>query len=188
MSAQVLGLSVDSTDCLRAWADSLGGISYPLLSDFFPHGAVSREYGVLREEGYSERCLYVIDKAGIIRYAYVSDLDTQPDNLELFRVLRSLEPAASASATRPQPAEYIRPDAQIVMFCTPWCSDCRKARAWLMGRGLPYREVDISRDRAAAAQVRRWAGGNETTPTFDVNGTIIVDWDEARVKAALGIS
>jgi peroxiredoxin len=34
MHTQVLGISVDSTDCLRAWAESLGGISYPLLSDF----------------------------------------------------------------------------------------------------------------------------------------------------------
>ncbi|HBX68522.1 MAG TPA: hypothetical protein DEH25_03835, partial [Chloroflexi bacterium] len=40
LNAQVLGISVDHVPCLQAWAESLGGISYPLMSDFWPHGAV----------------------------------------------------------------------------------------------------------------------------------------------------
>jgi len=68
MQTQVLGLSVDSVPCLKAWADSLGGISYPLLSDFYPHGQVARLYGVFRPEGTSERAIYVIDKQGCIVY------------------------------------------------------------------------------------------------------------------------
>ena len=40
---------------------------------------------------------------------------------------------------------------------------------------------------AAAAKVHGRANGNETTPTFDVNGTIIVDFDQARLRAALGV-
>jgi peroxiredoxin len=67
MHTQVLGISVDSTDCLRAWADSLGGIMYPLLSDFWPHGKVAESFGVLRPVGSSERAIFVIDKQGIIR-------------------------------------------------------------------------------------------------------------------------
>jgi alkyl hydroperoxide reductase subunit AhpC len=42
---------------LKAWADSLGGIHYPLLSDFWPHGEVAQEYGVLRADGNTERAL-----------------------------------------------------------------------------------------------------------------------------------
>ena len=64
VQTQVLGLSVDSTDCLRAWAESLGGITYPLLSDFYPHGQVAERYGVLRGVGSSERAIFVIDKSG----------------------------------------------------------------------------------------------------------------------------
>ncbi len=98
---------MDSTDSLNAWAESLGGITYPLLSDFYPHGRVAEMYGVLRPEGYSERAIFVIDKQGIIRYVDVHDIDLQPDNEELFRVLGQIEPvlsaawAAKAAAARP---------------------------------------------------------------------------------------
>jgi len=90
-NTQVLGISVDSTDCQRAWAKSLGRIdNFPLLSDFWPHGEVARKYGVLRNEGYSERALFVIDKQGVIRYVDVHDLNDQPDNEVLFRELEKL--------------------------------------------------------------------------------------------------
>jgi hypothetical protein len=47
--------------------------------------------------------------------------------------------------------------------------------------------VDINKDREAAARVRGWADGNETTPTFDIRGQIVVDWDKDRVAELLGI-
>jgi glutaredoxin len=191
MNAQVLGISVDSVDCLRAWAESVGGITYPLLSDFWPHGQVAQTYGVLRPEGKSERAIFVIDKQGIIRYVDVHDIDLQPDNEELFRVLAQIDPqAAAATAARPaaQPQAEPAPTADVVMYCTPWCPDCRRARAYLKERNIAYVEVDISRDRAAAQRVRGWANGNETTPTFNIKGTIIVNFDQAKVNRALGIS
>jgi arsenate reductase-like glutaredoxin family protein len=192
MKAQVLGLSVDSTDCLHAWAGSLGGITYPLLSDFFPHGQVSQLYGVLRKEGYSERSIFVIDKQGIVRYVDVHDIDDQPDNDEIFRVLNKLEPdAAAVMAAADQAAAaaapVVRPAADVVIYCTPWCGDCRRARAWLQEHQVAYVEVDISKDREAAKRVRGWARGYETTPTFDIKGRIIVDWKPAEVAKALGL-
>jgi glutaredoxin len=193
MKAQVLGLSVDSTDCLRAWAESLGGIEYPLLGDFWPHGQVAQLYGVFRSEGYSERAIFVLDKQGIVRYVDVHDIDSQPDNDILFAELAKLEPQAAAAweaqeqarqaAMAPRPA----PESGLTMYCTPWCPGCRQARAWLMEHDIPYVEVDISLDRAAARQVKAWANGNETTPTFDYRGTIIVDWDLPRLRAVLGV-
>ena len=187
MQTQVLGLSVDSPDCLRAWADSLGGITYPLLSDFYPHGQVAQLYGVLRPEGYTERAIVVIDKQGAIRYVDVHDISQQPDNDELFRVLAELEPAAAAALKAAEAPAPERIKSDVVIYCTPWCGDCRRARAWLQEQGVAYVEVDISRDRAAAAQVRGWARGFETTPTFDIKGQIIVDWQQEQVKRALGI-
>ncbi len=128
MNTQVLGVSVDSVPCLQAWADSLGGITYPLLSDFFPHGKVAQDYGTLREEGYTERAIFVIDKQGIIRYVDVHDIDQQPSNDELFRVLAELEPqAATASQAAPTPAPP-EPQADVILYCTTWCPDCRRAR------------------------------------------------------------
>jgi peroxiredoxin len=84
----VLGISVDSVPCNKAWAKSLGGISYDLLSDFEPKGAVAKKYGAYRPEGYSERALFVVDKEGRIAYKDIHEIGEQPDNEEIFEVLR----------------------------------------------------------------------------------------------------
>jgi glutaredoxin len=190
MQTQVLGLSVDSMPCLKAWADSLGGITYPLLSDFYPHGKVAEMFGVLRPEGYTERAIFVMDKQGIIRYVDVHDIDKQPDNDELFRVLTEVDPAAAVSTRTSQlPAlqTSIEPDADVILYCTPWCPDCPEARRYFKQHDLSYVEIDISRDRAAAARVRGWADGNETTPTINIRGQIIVTFDQVKVEQALGM-
>lgn len=88
---QVLGISVDSVPCNAAWAKSLGGISYPLLSDFHPKGAVAKAFGAYRDpDGISERALFVIDKHGKVVYKDIHDISKQPDNEEIHDVLRKL--------------------------------------------------------------------------------------------------
>ena len=188
MNTQVLGISVDSVPCLSAWAESLKGITYPLLSDFYPHGEVAQRYDVLRENGKSERALFIVDKEGIVRYVDVHDKDDQPDNEELFRVLIELEPEAAAAWEAAQPKAAPAPTADVVLYCTPWCPSCPRARAYLEEHGIEYEEVDISSDRAAAERVRGWADGNETTPTFDIKGTIIVNFDRAKLDQVLAIA
>ncbi len=89
-NTQVLGISVDSVPSHEAWQKSIGGITYPLCSDFYPHGAVAEKYGVLRPEGFNERSLFVIDKEGVVRFIDVHPIDKQPDNEEIFDVLRGL--------------------------------------------------------------------------------------------------
>ena len=67
---QVLSISIDSKYCHENWAASLGGISYPLLSDFHPKGAVAKSYGLyLDDKGITDRATVIIDKQGIVRYA-----------------------------------------------------------------------------------------------------------------------
>jgi peroxiredoxin len=83
-SAQVLGVSIDHIPCLKAWAKSLGGISFPLLSDFNPFGAMAAAYGVKRDEGFSERAIFIIDRDGIIRYIDIHDISDKPKNDLLF--------------------------------------------------------------------------------------------------------
>ena len=97
LNTQVLGISVDSVPSHNAWEKSVGGITYPLLSDFYPHGEVAKKYGVLRENkdepayGASERALFVIDKEGIIRFIDVHPIGEQPENEEIFEVLKEIE-------------------------------------------------------------------------------------------------
>jgi peroxiredoxin len=86
--AHVLGISLDAGPSKKAWADALGGLSFDLLSDFHPHGEVSRAYEVLRDDGLVERAIYVVDKAGIIRWAKLYDIPEQPDFDELLANLR----------------------------------------------------------------------------------------------------
>lgn len=88
---QVLGISVDSVHSHIAWAKSLGGISYDLLADFHPKAAVAQSYGVYREAGgISERALFIVDKEGKIAYIDIHEISDQPDNEELFDVLKKL--------------------------------------------------------------------------------------------------
>ena len=77
--AVLLGVTVDNIPTLYAWTQQMGRLWFPVLSDFWPHGAVADRYGVLRTDGVSERALFVIDKAGIIRSIYVSDINVRPD-------------------------------------------------------------------------------------------------------------
>ena len=79
----VLGISVDAVPSKVEWAKSLGGISFDLLSDFHPHGAVAEAYGVEREDGISERAVFVVDKRGTVVFAKIFDIPTLPDNAEV---------------------------------------------------------------------------------------------------------
>ena len=80
--AVVVGISVDNTWALEAFVKQLE-LKFPILSDFFPHGEVSKKYGVLMEEGrgagMSERAVIGIDKQGTVRYIDVHPILEVPD-------------------------------------------------------------------------------------------------------------
>src|SRR5262249_23581143 len=66
---QVLAVSVDSVYTLKAWSDQRG-YDFPLLSDFWPHGKVARDYGVFHDQaGMASRGTFLVDTAGVIRFA-----------------------------------------------------------------------------------------------------------------------
>mgnify|MGYP001819863911 FL=1 len=191
-NTQVLGISVDHIPCLKAWAESLGGISYPLLSDFWPHGAVAERYGAFREEeGKSERALFVVDKEGIVRYVDIHDIDEQPDNEELFRFLRQLEPDAVIPEKQEEPEHVEEQEPAglkpVMLYCRPGCIDCRLARRFLDRNDVPYTEVNVRATPAAEAQVREWTGGPLVSPVFDIGGTIIIDFKRAELIKVLGL-
>jgi peroxiredoxin len=89
--AVVLGISIDPQPAKTAWAQSLGTISFDLLSDFHPHGEVAQKYGVFREkDGISDRAVFIIDKRGRIAWTKVYGIPDQPDNEELFTALENV--------------------------------------------------------------------------------------------------
>jgi peroxiredoxin len=87
--AQVLGVSVDSRYAQGAFARELGLTDAVLLADFEPKGAVSRAYGIYRDDrGYSGRATFVIDKQGIVQGVSLPDAPGEmPDEEEYFQTL-----------------------------------------------------------------------------------------------------
>ena len=89
---EVVGISVDSIMNTTAWEREIGPLDYLLCSDFWPHGEVSRKYGVLREAepfaGASERAIFVVDKAGRVEFSKVYPLNQAPDLQETLNALR----------------------------------------------------------------------------------------------------
>jgi glutaredoxin len=186
LNVQVLGISIDHIPCLQAWAKSIGEISFPLLSDFWPHGEVAKLYGAFRfDEGRSERAIFIIDKEGVIRYIDIHDIDDQPSNDVLFAELEKIAPEEFESYNKHKNQEEELPKGGVVLYCTHWCPSCRRARYWLENHNIEFVEVNIDRNAAADRQVREWANGNRTTPTFDVNGTVVVSFDESRLADLL---
>jgi len=88
--AVLLGITVDNIPTLFAWTRQMGKLWFPVLSDFWPHGAVAKKYGVLRSNGVSERALFVIDKKGAIRYIDVHDINQRPPLEDLVKQLEKL--------------------------------------------------------------------------------------------------
>lgn len=74
---------------------------------------------------------------------------------------------------------------KVIVYTTSWCPDCRVAKRYLTNRGIAYEEINIEQTPGAAERVERWSGGYRTVPTFDIAGTIVVDFDRRALDAAL---
>lgn len=77
---------------LKAWSESLGDIPFPLLSDFWPHGAIGQAYGVFNSErGMDARSVFLVDGSGIIRHSQVYAPGTIPESDDLIPRLQALK-------------------------------------------------------------------------------------------------
>lgn len=89
-AVQVLAVSVDSMHAHRVWAQEQG-YTFPLLADFWPHGAVAQAYGVFNDiRGIALRGTFVIDKEGVVRWSVVNAVPDARDQAEYLRVLAEL--------------------------------------------------------------------------------------------------
>lgn len=89
-NATLIGISVDNIPTLYAWTEQMGKLWFHVASDFWPHGAVAKEFGILRSDGVSERATIIIDKKGVIRYVDVHDINTIPRLESLVNELEKL--------------------------------------------------------------------------------------------------
>ncbi len=87
---QVLAISVDSPFANKVWAEQ-EGFTFPILSDFWPHGGVAQLYGVFNDVvGRACRGTFVIDKQGVIRWMVVNEIPDARDSSEYAKVLATL--------------------------------------------------------------------------------------------------
>jgi peroxiredoxin len=79
-NAVAFGISIDSTFCKKAWAESLGVSRTRLLSDFWPHGAICMDYDLFNDElGASRRATVILDEKGVVRWMKVYPNPQRPD-------------------------------------------------------------------------------------------------------------
>ncbi len=91
LNVEILQISADPVPSLKAWAEKVGGLPFPLLSDFWPHGAVGKAYGVFNEErGMDARSVFLVDAQGIVRHSHVYSPGTIPESKDLLERLKAL--------------------------------------------------------------------------------------------------
>ncbi|GGM06087.1 peroxiredoxin [Nakamurella endophytica] len=87
---QILAVSCDPAPSLLAWSQDQG-FDFPLLSDFWPHGAVSRTYGVFREDaGMPNRGTFLVDTSGVLRWSEVQEPGQARDQAAWRRAIDAL--------------------------------------------------------------------------------------------------
>jgi mycoredoxin-dependent peroxiredoxin len=87
---QLLAVSCDPMHALRAFAEQ-DGLTFPLLSDFWPHGEVAAAYGVFNEQrGCAERSTFIVDREGVLRWSVHNQMPDARDLEQQLKVLADL--------------------------------------------------------------------------------------------------
>ena len=87
-----LAISVGPPPTHKIWATQ-SGFTFPVLSDFWPHGAVAQSYGVFNDDaGFANRGTFVIDRSGIIRFAEMKKPGEPRDQAVWTDALKALQP------------------------------------------------------------------------------------------------
>lgn len=164
-NTQVVGVSTDSRFSHNAWCAYMGGISYPVLADSSPPGAISRAYGAwIPGESISDRATVLIDPQGVVRYSATVGKMGRRNTLELLDVARRLiGPAPRGPAVVVTP--FVRP---MVLYVQTGCGHCdnvlRVVRNLGMGPRIRVRHID--QDPGAARDLAMM--GQQGTPVMVV--------------------
>ena len=84
-------------------------------------------------------------------------------------------------------AEQIKANPRVIVFSTPSCTYCNAAKRYFRDNGIKFRDVDVSRDAAAARDMVR-RSGQMGVPVIDIGGKIVVGFDRPKIDRFLGIS
>jgi glutaredoxin 3 len=79
-----------------------------------------------------------------------------------------------------------RPQPRVVIFTTPTCGFCNQTKAYFRQKGIKFRDVDVTRDPAAARDMVR-RSGQQGVPVIDIRGRIVVGFNRPKIDQLLGI-
>jgi len=167
---QVLGVSVDSIYCHANWAQSMGGISFPLLADFHPKGAMASRYGTyLADNGITDRATVIIDSGGVVRHSSTVTPSGMRNIEELAALCESIDREHGG-----QLPEFPTPrgiEADVTLFVK---SNCGASRAVMLARKNLHLEEslalrNVTEDPAARDALAKIAGKDQA-PCLVVEG------------------
>jgi hypothetical protein len=170
---QVLGVSVDSVYCHANWARDLGGVSFPLLADFEPKGAVAERYGLyLAEPGIDDRATVIIDSSGIVRHASSVTPSGKRNIEELAALCEQIDREHGAGLEALPDPSGLAGDARLFVK-----SSCGFSRAVLIARdNLHLQEAlpvsNVSEESGALDELVKLAGKDQA-PCLVAGGKVI---------------
>ncbi len=176
-----MGVSIDSAFSHANWAaKDCGGVSFPLLADFHPKGAMADSFGLfLAEAGITDRATVIIDKEGIVRYSVAVG---PPGAREIGDLAAECEKINTGGGSMPK-GEGVPAGTQL--FVKSSCGPSRKAL--LAVDNLKLRDSiavhNVSEDAAAKAKLVE-AGGKDQAPCLVINGEAMFEAPEIAAKLA----
>lgn len=105
-----------------------------------------------------------------------------PIALILFASLPAFGPVGCSGAHQPSAEQQAQ--VEVVLYTTSWCRACDETRRWFRERQVAFEDHDVERDGAAAAAHRR-LNPRGTVPTIELDGQVIVGFEESELSAAL---
>ncbi len=82
--------------------------------------------------------------------------------------------------------DQTQPQPRVIVFSTPTCSFCNMTKKYFREKGIKFRDVDVSRDMAAARDMVR-RSGQQGVPVIDIGGKIVVGFDRVKIDKYLGL-
>jgi len=176
---QVLGVSIDSIYCHSGWAQSLGGISFPLLADFHPKGEVAQAYGLyLDGAGITDRATVIIDAGGTVRHGSSVTPAGRRDIAELAALCEEVD----ANHGSPELPEVRLPEGLGDVAALFVKSNCGHSVKVLQARDNLHLQAqvpvkNVSDDSSARTELERLAGKDQA-PCLVVDGKPLHEADE----------
>jgi alkyl hydroperoxide reductase subunit AhpC len=172
---QVLGISVDSLFCHANWGMSLGGISFPLLQDFQPKGAVADSFGLyLADAGITDRATVIIDKNGVVQF---KGSVTPAGERDIAQLAAKCEEINAGDATTWPACEGAPADATL--YVKAKCGHSLKARLAVENLHLGGSVVvkNVTEDASAMAELES-KGGKAQAPCLIHGETALYEADD----------